>query len=172
MPESENLTRMDPRPMSPQSDPQSYPKYPHSYSAPNANTYENAAAYHNGNNAYDSVGQLGLNPSQIPDHPGSMMDVPRPSNNYGQMTSTLPAPTDLSQLKTQCQFNLREYQALMRKRQGQGTASTTTMDLESRLRSQQHLTLAGLHALQDEVKVLVREAEEHRWRKWLLGGAV
>lgn len=155
------LTRMEPRPMTPPTDP--YPQQPtyHSTSVPNIHGHD-----------APNVGQIGLNPSTIPDHPSSMTDIPRPANGYGQMTSTLPAPNDVTQLKTQCQFNLREYQSLQRKRVSQGTASTTSMDLESRLRSQQGLTLAGLRLLQDEVKDLVKEAENHRWRRWLLGGAM
>ena len=133
---------------------------------------------------YASEPQLGLRlgpESQIPDHPSSVTDIPRPSNNYGQMASqTLPAPTDVKQLKSQCQFNLREYQALLRRRQQQqqqqhgaaAAASTTSVEVESRLRTQQNLVLANLRMLQDEVKVMVRSAENHRWRKWLLGGAV
>jgi hypothetical protein len=44
--------------------------------------------------------------------------------------------------------------------------------LDARLKGQQNMVLAGLRQLGDEVKVLVKEAENHRWRKWLLGGAV
>jgi hypothetical protein len=103
-----------------------------------------------------------------------MMDVPRPSNNYGRAgamtTEQLPSATDIKQLKVQCQFNLREYQALQRKRVRPD--STTSLELEGRLKGQQNLVLGSLRQLQDEVKVLVREAENHRWRKWLLGGAM
>lgn len=85
-------------------------------------------------------------------------------------TGQLPSPTDIKQLKSQCQFNLREYQALQRKRVRPG--STATLEIDGRLKGQQNIVLANLRELQDEVKVLVREAENHRWRKWLLGGAV
>jgi hypothetical protein len=34
------------------------------------------------------------------------------------------------------------------------------------------MVLASLRQLQDEVKIKVKEAENHRWRKWLLGGAM
>lgn len=156
MSSSQPLRAVEPRPMSPPSAmergpaPFDYP--PHSTSAPS----------------------IGLTPSQIPDHPGSMMDVPRPSNNYGRpgamTTEQLPSATDIKQLKVQCQFNLREYQALQRKRVRPD--STTSLELEGRLKGQQNLVLASLRQLQDEVKVLVREAENHRWRKWLLGGSM
>lgn len=156
MSSSQPLRPVEPRPMSPSPQPDRgpgpYDYPPHSSSAPS----------------------IGLVPSQIPDHPGSMMDVPRPSNNYGQSgpmaTSQLPSPTDIKQLKSQCQFNLREYQALQRKRVR--PESTTGLELEGRLKGQQHIVLANLRQLSDEVKVLVKEAENHRWRKWLLGGAV
>lgn len=165
MDSSAPMMTMEPRPMSP-SNPH---PHPHSYPA--------------GPPRPGSAPQIGLHlgpESQIPDHPGSYMDVPRPSNgygqrpsnSYGQMTSTVSAPTDVKQLKSQCQFNLREYQTLLRKRQRPDSASTTAMDLESRLRSQQVLLLSNLKMLRDEVKTMVKDAENHRWRKWLLGGAV
>ena len=152
MASSPKLRAVEPRPMSP-----------------------DGAAYHPSPQAA-SAPQIGLQlgpESQIPDHPSSVMDVPRPSNAYGQMASaTLPAPADVRQLKSQCQFNLREYQALQRKRRRPDAASTSSVDLEARLRTQQNVVLANLRMLQDEVKVMVKSAENHRWRKWLLGGAV
>ena len=122
-----------------------------------------------------SAPQVGFAPAQIPDHPSSMLDVPRASNNYGRpLTSTLlPQPTDIGQLRSQTQYNLREYQALQRRRiHHDGNASTTSLEIDSKLRTQQGMVLASLRQLQDEVKIKVKEAENHRWRKWLLGGAM
>lgn len=108
--------------------------------------------------------------SQIPDHPGSLINIPRPpAETFSPLAVS--APRDLRALRTSCQFNLGEYLSLQRKRQRLG-ASTSTLDLESRIRSQAGIVLGDLRMLQDEVRGLVKAAENHRWRKWLIGGAV
>lgn len=108
-----------------------------------------------------------------------MVDVPRPANNYASAsaplaTSTLPTAGDAKQLRTQCQFALREYQALLRRRATEhgGAMSTSSLDLEARLKGQQNSVLVGLRDLQDEVRGIGKDARNHRWRTWLLGGAV
>lgn len=107
--------------------------------------------------------------SQIPDHPGSMVDVSRPPQT---LTPLAPAvPGDLRSLRTNCQFGLREYLSLQRKRQ-RYDASTSTIDLESRIRSQASVVLGELRTLQSEVRNLAKAAENHRWRKWFVGGAM
>lgn len=149
--------------------------------------------------------------SQIPDHPGSVWDVPRPSNNYGRRPSspslshqqyTYPPPpqdymyshdmyahqqqqqqagmtgmaiqpgsaVDASQLLTQCRFVLSEYQGLLARRRRASTASLNEID--ARVRGQQAAVLHSLGELQIEVHDMVKEAKNHRWRKWLLGGVV
>ncbi|KAK7222088.1 hypothetical protein V2G26_010091 [Clonostachys chloroleuca] len=147
--------------------------------------------------------------SQIPDHPHSMNEVPRASNNYAtspgyrgpgphdgvydsgygggggygpvanagyapapMMTSVSQLPSDVPSLKSRCQFQLQEYLSLQRKRQRAENSSKVALDLESRIRSQQGMVLNDLVALQAEVKAMVKSAENHRWRKWLLGGAI
>jgi hypothetical protein len=107
------------------------------------------------------------------------MDVPRPSNNYGMgmpqpgaMQQQQQQPGDIRALKSHCQFGLREYQSLQRKRQRISAASTSTLEIESRLRNQQGAVLADLQLLGEEVKGLVKAAENHRWRRWLIGGAM
>ncbi|KAF4125433.1 hypothetical protein GMORB2_4273 [Geosmithia morbida] len=164
--------------------------------------------------------------SQIPDHPGSMWDVPRRSNGYGKSGGNQPQPqtpgltpgggfqypgppedyfsphhhhgdhhdgyeydrghgqqqqhlktgvlppgsaVDASQLLTQCRYILSEYQGLLRRRKA---SATSVADLDARLRGQQMAVLHSLGELQIEVHSMLKEAQNHRWRKWLLGGAI
>ncbi|PNY27442.1 Uncharacterized protein TCAP_02632 [Tolypocladium capitatum] len=111
--------------------------------------------------------------SQIPDHPGSMVDVPRPM--APTMTPIVPmaptGPIDIRNVKTSCQFGLREYLSLQRKRQ-RFDASTSTVDLESRIGAQANVVLGDLRTLQSEIRRLAKAAEDHRWRRWLFGGAI
>ena len=126
-----------------------------------------------------------MTPSQIPDHPSSMMDVPRASNNYGASspgpaaTSSMMAPPqeisqkrDVPTLKSHCQYGLREYMSLQRKRQRIDAASTSTLDLENRLRTQQGIVISDLMFLHTEVRNIIKAAENHRWRRWIVGGAM
>lgn len=125
-----------------------------------------------------SVPNIALNigpERQIPDHPGSMIDIPRPSNNYGASPNAMMVPQqirDVPSLKSHCQYGLREYMSLLRKRQRIDASSTSTLELESQLKSQQGYVLYDLRSLQQEVRQVVKEAENHRWRNWFIGGAM
>lgn len=76
------------------------------------------------------------------------------------------AGTDIRSIKTACEFSLGEYLTLQKRLRYDDPAS------ERRLRAQQGIVMSDLQALRGEVSDLVREAEAHRWRKWLLGGVV
>lgn len=140
-----------------------------------------------------SAPSIGMTPSQIPDHPSSMMDVPRPSNGYrgstygdgvgvgggavtsGPTQSMMGAPNqqrDVKTLKSHCQYGLREYMSLQRKRQRIDGSSTSTLDLENRLRTQQGTVISDLMFLHSEVRSIVKAAEGNRWRRWIVGGAM
>jgi hypothetical protein len=113
-----------------------------------------------------------------------MMDVPRASNNYGASPgsgrgpSSMMAPQEISQkrdvptLKSHCQYGLREYMSLHRKRQRIDAASTSTLDLENRLRTRQGIVISDLMFLHTEVRNIIKTAENHRWRRWIVGGAM
>ncbi|KAG8427958.1 hypothetical protein J3459_006140 [Metarhizium acridum] len=99
--------------------------------------------------------QLGPD-SQIPDHPGS--------------TTPAPVPLDICNVKASARFHLREFlRARSQLQQGGGAAR---FELESRLRSQVGMALGDLSTLQAEVRALAQAAENHRWRRFLLGGAI
>jgi hypothetical protein len=59
----------------------------------------------------------------------------------------------------------------VRKRQ-RFDASTSTLDLESRIRAQAGLVSAELRTLHAEVRDLAKSAQNHRWRRWIVGGAM
>ncbi|KAH7324963.1 hypothetical protein B0I35DRAFT_476164 [Stachybotrys elegans] len=107
---------------------------------------------------------------RVPDHPGSILNNPRPPRTLSPQPLITTA-RDLKSLKTNCQFALREYLSLVRKRQ-RFDASTSTLDLESRIRAQAGLVSAELRTLHAEVRDLAKSAQNHRWRRWLVGGAI
>jgi hypothetical protein len=83
-------------------------------------------------------------------------------------------PADLGELRalrTNCQFNLREYISLQRQRRS-GDASISAYELETRIRNQTTFVLNDLRILQGEVRSIAKEAENHRWRRWIIGGAM
>ena len=108
--------------------------------------------------------------SQIADHPGSMVDVPRSMTQT--MASVAPTgPIDVRNVKASCQFGLREYLTLQRERQ-RFDARTPAFDLERRISAQASAVLNDLRTLQSEVRSLAKAAEKHRWRRWLFGGVM
>ncbi|KAI2614241.1 uncharacterized protein GGS25DRAFT_517089 [Hypoxylon fragiforme] len=88
------------------------------------------------------------------------------------------AGTDIRSIKTACEFSLSEYLAQQRRRYHNGGYSNGNGNGggdpsgEHRLRAQQGIVVSDLRALRSEVSEIVRRAEAHRWRKWLLGGLV
>nr|XP_036579433.1 uncharacterized protein CTRU02_10679 [Colletotrichum truncatum]KAF6786980.1 hypothetical protein CTRU02_10679 [Colletotrichum truncatum] len=98
-------------------------------------------------------------------HQTSMAEVPRPSAALNPLTTTT---QDLKSIKTTTQFALREYLSLQRKR-GSGA---TSMELEDQIRNQGRILLGDLKILRKEVGVVIKDGENHRWRNWLIGGAV
>jgi hypothetical protein len=78
---------------------------------------------------------------------------------------------ELQALRTNCQFNLREYMSLQRQRRG-GDSTVSAYELETRIRHQTIMVLNDLRILQGEVRSIAKEAENHRWRRWIIGGAM
>ncbi|KAF7559252.1 hypothetical protein G7046_g4898 [Stylonectria norvegica] len=106
----------------------------------------------------------------LPERPGAMID------SYAQGAALTPMMTstefrDTETLKTNCQFALRELLSLQRQRQ-RYDATPSSADLESRIHSQAGVLLGDLRILQGEVRSLAKEAENHRWRRWIIGGAI
>lgn len=63
--------------------------------------------------------------------------------------------------------SLREYMLMLRRRH-----SKDAVGIEERLRNQAATVLGDLHNLRQEVADLVKNAESHRWRRFLVGGAM
>lgn len=95
-----------------------------------------------------------------------MAELPRPAAALQPITTTT---QDIRSLKTSTQFAMREYLSLMRKRRPDGSS---TMELEDQIRAQGRILVGDLKMLRKEVGVLIKEGENHRWRNWLIGGAV
>lgn len=82
--------------------------------------------------------------------------------------STPFAGTNIQTIKSACEISLGDYIELQ-KRQQRRYDDPKVQDL---LRAQYGYVVSDLQTLRREVAVLVKEAESHRWRKWLLGGLV
>ncbi|KAH9889605.1 hypothetical protein F4778DRAFT_383932 [Xylariomycetidae sp. FL2044] len=76
------------------------------------------------------------------------------------------AGTDIRTMRLACEFSLREYITLSNKRRYDDPAT------EDRIRAQSGIAVSDLQTLRREVGALVKEAEAHRWRRWILGGII
>ncbi|KPM37623.1 hypothetical protein AK830_g8937 [Neonectria ditissima] len=100
----------------------------------------------------------------------SMVDMIRPSTQV-EPTVVLNSLRDLQAHKTNCQFGLREYLSLQRRRQT-GDSAMSPYELDSRIREQAYILVGDLRILQGEVRGLAKVAENHRWRRWIIGGFI
>ncbi|PKK51660.1 hypothetical protein CI102_2536 [Trichoderma harzianum] len=78
---------------------------------------------------------------------------------------------ELADVKSNCQRNLSHLIYLQNQRRAFGYSSQA-VDLEWQIRSQTGLLIGELRTLQDEVRRLVKNAKNHRWRRWLFGGFI
>lgn len=86
------------------------------------------------------------------------------------ITSTaMPTAPDVRHVRASAQFNLREYLSL-RGKAGRPSGSNANLELEGRLRHQAGVVLGDLNALEVEIRTLAKVAQNHRWRRWLVGG--
>ncbi|KAK2002117.1 hypothetical protein LX36DRAFT_568866 [Colletotrichum falcatum] len=102
----------------------------------------------------------------------SKVEAPRPAAIAAAAFNPPLATTsqDLKSAKTSTQFALREYLSLQRKRGRLDGA--TSMELEDQIMNQGRILLGELKFLRKEVGLLIKDGENHRWRNWLIGGAV
>jgi len=82
------------------------------------------------------------------------------------------APHDIVTARTNSQVGLREFADLVKKRQNAPPGSTLSSDIDARIRSTGGLLLRDLKLLRLELRDLARSKESHRWRRWLVGGAM
>ncbi|WYZ44881.1 hypothetical protein EsH8_VIII_000197 [Colletotrichum jinshuiense] len=99
----------------------------------------------------------------------SMTEVPRPAAALNPLVTST-SNQDLKSVKTSTQFALREYLSLQKKR-GR-LEGATSFELEDQVRAQGRVLLGDLKTLRKEVAVMIKDGENHRWRNWLIGGAV
>lgn len=80
----------------------------------------------------------------------------------------------LRDVRMRAENTLKEYVYLQRQRRmllSKGS-KRDLLDVEERLRGQAAATVAELRRLKWEVSVIVEDGEKHRWRRWLMGGAL
>lgn len=86
-------------------------------------------------------------------------------------TTALPLATsskpNLKHSQTTTERALREYMSLQRSRYRKNEVG-----IEERLRTQASTVLGDLRTLRQEVGDMVKAAESHRWRRWIVGGAI
>jgi hypothetical protein len=102
--------------------------------------------------------------------PGSTEDVeqilgPSYTPNATMIHPAATTEVDLKGLRSSAELGLREYVSLQRR---QYTADEVGMD--QRLRLQAETVREDLRMLRRNVSDMIRAAEAHRWRRWLLGG--
>ncbi|KAF5666333.1 sodium glutamate symporter [Fusarium heterosporum] len=108
--------------------------------------------------------------SYLPNHAGAMANSIKPPQQM--VPANVPADLrELQALRTNCQFGLREYMSLQRQRRS-GDSAVSAYELETRIRHQTTMVLSDLRILQGEVRSIAKEAENHRWRRWIIGGAI
>lgn len=110
-----------------------------------------------------------VSPSPIQQHQhGSLTQSP------GPMATAAVAATvttdSLSGARSTAESALREYVALQRRRYH--GADGDGADLGARIKLQSGILVGELYQLRRRVADLAKAAEEHRWRRWLIGGIV
>ncbi|KAK0620452.1 hypothetical protein B0T14DRAFT_409099, partial [Immersiella caudata] len=107
--------------------------------------------------------------SQAPSFPPPPLAVveqmPGPSMTPLPLATTI-KPT-LKDTKAATAFALREYMNLQRARYRK-----EEVGIEERLRIQASTVLGDLRSLRQEVGDMVKSAEKHRWRRFIIGGAI
>ncbi|KAK0643910.1 hypothetical protein B0T16DRAFT_416845 [Cercophora newfieldiana] len=107
--------------------------------------------------------------SQAPSYPPPPMTVleqmPGPSMTPLPLATAI-KPT-LKDTKVATEFSLREYMNLQRSRYRK-----EEVGIEERLRIQASTVLGDLRSLRQEVGDMVKSAEKHRWRRFIIGGAL
>ncbi|KAK8043081.1 hypothetical protein PG994_013564 [Apiospora phragmitis] len=123
-------------------------------------------------------------------YPSSSAPAPAGGNYYSdnvQQHQLPPPPARVStsssgdrsikSARTTCEFAAREYMTQLRRiPYGSGSSYSVSepmaMDAMARARTQQGLVLDELQTLRRRLAVVIKEAEAHRWRKWVLGGVL
>ncbi|PNH52807.1 hypothetical protein VD0003_g4532 [Verticillium dahliae] len=81
------------------------------------------------------------------------------------------SPQDIRYVRGQTLEALGELYTLQKNRQRLG-GTPVPLELEQQYRMQLNKASFDLRTLREEVKILISDAEKHRWRKWLIGSIV
>ena len=89
------------------------------------------------------------------------------------MTPMLHTPVpDLKAARSASHAAVGQLVELVKRRQGAPPASTISVDIEAKIRAQGLVVLQDLRMLRGELREAARGREGHRWRRWIVGGAV
>ena len=102
-------------------------------------------------------------PPQPPPPQLSAEQMPGPASSLPLATAT-EGRQDLKAIKSTAEFALREYMSLQRSRY--------RVDVEGQLHAQAATVLTDLRRLRRELEAFAKAAESHRWRRWVVGGAM
>lgn len=109
--------------------------------------------------------------SQAPSYAAPLMTEQMPGPAIGPSLTPLPLATatkpSLKDTKLATEHSLREYMTMQRNRYRKDT-----LGMEERLRIQASTVLGDLRTLRQEVGDMVKSAESHRWRRFIIGGAL
>ncbi|PKS05962.1 hypothetical protein jhhlp_007795 [Lomentospora prolificans] len=104
-------------------------------------------------------------PQRVHSDPGPI--APAPS-----MTPMLSTTHDIVTARSNSQYGLKEFVELVKRRQNAPPGSTISSDIDAKIRASGGLLLKDLKGLRLELREVARNKESHRWRRWLVGGAM
>lgn len=108
-------------------------------------------------------------PQRPPDvAPPQELSVPGPPRTPALSTSG----PDLRVARSTSHAAVGRLVELVRRRQEAPPASTISADIDAKIRVQGQVVLDDLRMLRAELKEAARAREGHRWRRWIVGGAV
>ncbi|KAL8298002.1 hypothetical protein RB597_007034 [Gaeumannomyces tritici] len=110
-------------------------------------------------------------PPLAPMSPSPMTQQGSLTQSPGPMVAATTATTHgLRGARLTTESALREYMALQRRRNH--AAGSDGVDIGARIKLQSGVLVGELYQLRRRVADLVKAAEQHRWRRWLIGGIV
>lgn len=80
-------------------------------------------------------------------------------------------PMDVRLARNNATFAVREYIGLQQRRR-KGGGPVPDLELDQQIRFQASRVIEDLSIVREEMRLVIKDAEAHRWRKWLIGGLV
>jgi hypothetical protein len=119
-------------------------------------------------NEYPKPTDFPPRPYESPIQRSNEYPVQRPMQQLQSPYNPTVPQLDVEDVKSNCQRNLKHLMYLQNQRRTFEYGSQ--VDLEWQIRSQTGILIGEVRTLQNEVRRLVKNAKNHRWRRWLFGG--